>query len=179
MLTLTGCNNGKLRRRRNLWAGWSTNAWYLLYLVDKNDAGLYRDDGLNVVMNKKGQSRDKVRKEIVQSFKPIDLQIKIVTVLPSVEFLDVTLNMKDRAFRPYKKPNDSLLHINTSFNHPPRVLKQLPKSITERLSNNSSKRNSVQLVKNLLRRSFETKWLLKHQVEILITYRTKRKEKSS
>ena len=81
---------------------------------------------------------DKLRKEILQSFKSIDLQIEIATNLPSVDFLDVTLNLKDGTFRPYKKPNDSLMYINTSSNHPPQVLKQLPTSIAERLSNNSS-----------------------------------------
>ena len=50
----------------------------LSYLVDKNNAGLYRDDGLVVVRNKRGRSTDKLRKEIVQFFKSIHLQIEIV-----------------------------------------------------------------------------------------------------
>jgi len=107
-------------------------------LVAKNDVGLYRDDGLIVVRNKRGRSTDKLRKEIVQSFKSIDLQIEIVTGLPSVDFLDVTLNLKNDTFKPFKKPNDSLLYVHASSNHPPQVLKQLPTSIAERLSNNSS-----------------------------------------
>ena len=40
--------------------------------------------------------------------------------------------------RPYRKPNDNLLYIHTSSNHPPQIIKHLPGSIEERLSNNSS-----------------------------------------
>ena len=36
-----------------------------------------------------------------------------------------------------RKANESLLYINTSANHPPQVIKQLPTSNSERLSDNS------------------------------------------
>ena len=41
---------------------------------------------------------------------------------------------------PIKKPNDRLLYINTSFNHPSQIIKQLPKIISDTLSRNSSKK---------------------------------------
>ena len=50
----------------------------------------------------------------------------------------MTLNLANGTYRPYKKANESLLYINTSSSHPPQVIKQLPTSINERLSNNSS-----------------------------------------
>ena len=54
-------------------------------------------------------------------------------------FLDVTFNLKYSSHRPYNKPNDNILYcINTSSKHPPNILKQLPQSIPERLSRNSS-----------------------------------------
>ena len=40
--------------------------------------------------------------------------------------------------RPFKKKNDQLLYINTSSNHPPSIMKQIPASINKRLSDNSS-----------------------------------------
>ena len=52
--------------------------------------------------------------------------------------LDVTLNLANGTYRPYRKANESLLYINTSSNHPPQVIEQLPTSISERLSNKSS-----------------------------------------
>ena len=39
---------------------------------------------------------------------------------------------------PYKKSNDKLLYVHTLSNHPPRIIRQLPLSINERLCNNSS-----------------------------------------
>ena len=43
----------------------------LSYLKDKNDAGLYRDDGRIFVRNKRGRSTEKLRNEIVQSIDPL------------------------------------------------------------------------------------------------------------
>ena len=62
----------------------------------------------------------------------------VLKFLEIVNFLDVTFNLTDRTYRPYRKPNDKLLSIHTSFNHPPQIIKHLPDSIKERLSNNSS-----------------------------------------
>ena len=55
-----------------------------------------------------------------------------------VDFLDVTLNLSNGTESPYKKPNDQLLYVHTSSNHPPQIINMLPKSINERLSKNSS-----------------------------------------
>ena len=42
------------------------------------------------------------------------------------------------AVRTYKKPNDKLIYIDVSSNHPPQIKKQLTKIISDRLSRNSS-----------------------------------------
>ena len=55
-----------------------------------------------------------------------------------VNFLDITLNLSKSTFEPYKKENDSPIYIHTSSNHPPSIIKQIPKSISCRLSDNSS-----------------------------------------
>ena len=49
----------------------------------------------------------------------------------------MTFNLLDGTYKPYKKTNDQLLYVNTSSNHPPQIIKQLPISISNRLSNNS------------------------------------------
>ena len=41
-------------------------------------------------------------------------------------------------YKPYKKPNDRLLYIKKSSNHPPQIINQPPKIISDRLSRNSS-----------------------------------------
>jgi hypothetical protein len=110
-------------------------------LVAKTDAGLYRDDGLIVLRNMRGRSTDKMRKNIIKLFKSVGFQIEIVTGLHSVDFLDVTLNLKNSTYLPYKKPNDTMLYVHTSSNHPQQILKQLPIAISDRLSSNSSNQN--------------------------------------
>ena len=102
-------------------------------LFEKSNIGLYRDDGLMVLRNKRGRATDKVRKEIIQVFKKMNFQIEIETSLKIVNFLDVTLDLNNNTYQPYKKTNDTLLYVHTSSNHPRQIIKQVPKSINERL----------------------------------------------
>ena len=76
--------------------------------------------------------------KIIKIFKDIGFSIDIQTNLKEEDFLDVTLNLQNGTYRPYKKANDKLLYIHSSSNHPPQIIKQLPNSISERLSKNSS-----------------------------------------
>ena len=48
------------------------------------------------------------------------------------------MNLKDDTFRPYHKPNDQIQYIHTESNHPPNIIKHIPASIENRLSNLSS-----------------------------------------
>ena len=70
-------------------------------------------------------------------FKGVGFKIEIETNLKIVNFLDVTFNLANSTYRPYRKPNDNLMYIHTSSNHPPQIIKHLPDSIEERLSSNS------------------------------------------
>ena len=74
----------------------------------------------------------------IYKFKEIDFKIEIETNLKIVNFLDVTFSLANSTYRPYRKPNDNLLYIHTSSNQPPQIIKHLPDSIEEKLSNNSS-----------------------------------------
>lgn len=93
-----------------------------------------------MLRNANGRHVDIIRKDIIKTFKEIGFQIEITTNLHSVDFLDITFDLNTRTYRPYKKPNDTLLYVNTSSNHPTQILKQLPISISQRLSKNSSSR---------------------------------------
>ena len=82
-----------------------------LYILDelskflnKNDVGLYRDDGLIVLKNKNGHESDKIKKTIIKTFKTIGFQIDININLKVVDFLDVTFNLTENSYKPYKKP---------------------------------------------------------------------------
>ena len=100
---------------------------------NKQSSGLYRDDGLVLLRNTSKQKTDRIRKDITEIFKNAGFKIEIKTNLHIVDFLDVTFNLLDETHKPYKKPNGQLLCINTSSNHPPQIIKQLPISISNRL----------------------------------------------
>ena len=115
---------------------------YLLSLLsekyNKNDIGLYRDDGLAVFKNVSGPMSEKIKKDFQRIFQENDLEIVISCNMKIMNYLDVTLNLDDGTFRPYHKPNDEIVYIHSESNHPPSIIKQLPISIESRLCNISS-----------------------------------------
>ena len=121
-------------------------------IIDQNDAGLYRDDGLILLRNLNGRQIDQLRKKIIKIFESIGFKIEIVTNLTEVDFLDVTFNLLNNTYRPYKKPNDNPTYIHTSSNHPPQIIKQLSQSISERLSQNSSNEEIFNSIKVNMRK---------------------------
>ena len=51
-----------------------------------------------------------------------------------VDFLDVTFNLTNGRYYPFKKPNNTRTYINTKSDHPPTIIKNLPASIGRRIS---------------------------------------------
>ena len=100
--------------------------------------GLYRDDGLASHGHIPGPKLDRIRKDLHSLFEKHGLKITIDTKLHSVHFLDVTLDLQKESYAPYKKPNDTTLYIHKDSNHPPAIIKQVPKIINDRLNNISS-----------------------------------------
>ena len=80
---------------------------------------------------------DKIRKRIIQVFEDNGFSFDMVTNSVEVSFLDVTGNLRNRSYRPHKKPNDELNYINIFSNHPPQILKQPTTTISDRLLRNS------------------------------------------
>ena len=70
-------------------------------------------------------------KNIIKIFKDIGFAIDVEFNLKIVDFSDITFNLNNGTYRPYKKRNDLLLYINKSSNHPPQIINQLPKIINE------------------------------------------------
>ena len=67
----------------------------------------------------------------------------------SVDYLDITLNMTNGLFQPYRKPNDEPLYINAKSNHPLTVIEQIPAAINHRLSALSSNKETFDKAKPL------------------------------
>ena len=65
------------------------------------------------------------------------MQITIGANKKVVDFLDITLDLRTEIYKPYKKPYSNLTYIHKQSNHPPSIIKNLPKSINKRLSTNS------------------------------------------
>ena len=81
---------------------------------------------------------ERKKKQIVKVFKDCGLSITIKCNLKSEDFLDITFDLLNEIYKPYRKPNNKPLYINKHSNHPPNILKQLPKSIEKRISETSS-----------------------------------------
>ena len=111
---------------------------HLCTIINKNNCGLYRDDGLMIQKCINDQQIDQLRKKIIKIFKEIGFKIDIETNFKIVNFLDITFNLINGSYKPYKKPNDAVLYINKNSNHPSQTIKELPKIINDRLSRNSS-----------------------------------------
>ena len=99
---------------------------HLETIINKNEMGLYRDDGLLISRIANDQKTNKTRKNIIEIFKNIVFKIDIATNLKEVHFLDATFNLTNGTFRAYKKSNEKLLYIHPLSNHTPKTLKQLP-----------------------------------------------------
>ena len=103
-----------------------------------DDAGLYRDDGIILIRNLVGRDVEVLRKQIVKCMKSFGFSIEITASIKVANFLDVTFDLANEIYSPYKKPNDNILYVHTSSNHPPNILKQIPDAVSKRLSRNSS-----------------------------------------
>ena len=103
-------------------------------LIGKNNVGLYRDDGLAVVDNASGPRMDKIRKQMHDIFKKHDLSITTEINLIATDFLDVSFNLSQNTYFPFRKPGNKPLYINSKSNHPPTIIEQLPTMINKRLN---------------------------------------------
>ena len=103
-------------------------------VVRNGSAGCYRDDGLIVVKNLSPRLQDRLRKDIIQCFKDEGLQITIDINLRKTDFLDIWLDLANNKYYPYQKPGDNPVYVHSASNHPPNILKQIPKMTSKRLS---------------------------------------------
>ena len=62
-------------------------------LTNKEDIGLYRDDGLMVVRNTNGPTTDRLRKKLIDIFKQVGFRVEVISNIKEVNFLDVTFNL--------------------------------------------------------------------------------------
>ena len=134
-----------------------------LYLLEPlrerfgDNIGLYRDDGLGAIRTTP-RLGDKARKDLIAIFAHNGLKITATANLKIVNFLDITFDLTNGTYKPYRKPNDEPLYVNNSSNHPPpSVLQKLPASINKRINklscNEQTFNIAVPLYNDALKRS--------------------------
>ena len=107
-----------------------------LKMLDIN-VGLYRDDGL-ATCNKTPRQTELIKKEICRIFSDNKLKITIEANLKSINFLDITMDLRNEEYKPYMKPNNTPLYVHKDSNHPPNIIKNIPENINRRISTLSS-----------------------------------------
>ena len=50
-----------------------------------------------------------------------------------IDFLDITLDLQNNIYHPFRKENAKEIYINSNSNHPPNIKRELPKVIQHRL----------------------------------------------
>ena len=76
----------------------------LAKLVGKSNIGLYRNNGLAILVAS-GPELERLKRKIIKLFQSHGLKIISSTNLVQTDFLDVTLDLKSRKYWPYRKPN--------------------------------------------------------------------------
>ena len=64
------------------------------------------------------------------------LDVIIESNMKIKNYFDVNFNLDDGTYKPYK--NNETKYIQVDYDHPPSIIKQIPKSIATRLSSLSS-----------------------------------------
>ena len=79
------------------------------------------------------------RKNITVNFikKSCGLNITVKTNLKTVDFPDVRFDFINNTYQLYRKPNSETVYINKQSNHPPNILKDLPKAINKQITDTS------------------------------------------
>ena len=101
--------------------------------IPEGEFGLYRDDGLGVTNNISKVEFERLGKKIRKTFADLGFAITLTTGEFVTDFLDVTLDLRNNSYRPYRKPNSSISYVHRGSNHPPHVIKALPSMIRNRL----------------------------------------------
>ena len=72
--------------------------------LNQSNTGLY---GLILLEKCPGPKRERIIKDLHQLFKSHGLKITIASTGQVADFLDVTLDLSDGTYKPYRKPNDT------------------------------------------------------------------------
>ena len=121
----------------------------VILLLIKRVLVLCREDGLAATKNTNSPNLDSIRKDIIALFKEEGSSITIETNLVETVFLDVSFNLATKKYFHFQKVNNTPLYINVYSNHPPTIIKHLPKMINKMISDLSCNKEEFDKVKSL------------------------------
>jgi len=133
----------------------------LITLKHGKSFGLYRDDGLGV-SDKTPKEIENIKKDVYRIFFENGLKITIETNEKIINSVDTTLNLTNKTYKPYTKPNSSTKYIHSKSNHPASIISNLPSSVNKLPSNEKIFTQSTYNHQNLLNQSG-----YKHQLQFL------------
>ena len=81
----------------------------LCTIISKTEYGHCRDDGLIIEEYINGQQIDHLRKKIIKIFKEVGFKSVVEKNFKTVNFLNMTFNLINGSYKPYKTPNETLL----------------------------------------------------------------------
>ena len=84
-------------------------------IIPNHEIGLYRDDGLAII-HKNARDAENTKKELCRKFQDFGLEITAETNTTTIDFLDVTLDVKTKEYRPFTKPGNRHLYVHKLSN---------------------------------------------------------------
>ncbi|KAK3745373.1 hypothetical protein QZH41_001401 [Actinostola sp. cb2023] len=136
--------------------------------------GLYRDDGL-AVFHDPPRLIECAKRKICTLFASNGLKITIEANKKVINYLDVTLDLNSGKHHPYMKPGNTPSYVHAKSNLPPNILKRIPESVNQRLSDISSDETAFNKAKPPYQAALDTSGY-EHKLKFLP--RDKRKKKS-
>jgi len=94
------------------------------------------------------KTAESTTKELHKFFNKCGFKITVDAGLIQTDFLDIKLNLPNRTYIPFRKPNSNILYVSNQSNHPNQILKQLSITINERLNNLPSNEESFNRIKH-------------------------------
>lgn len=122
--------------------------WWLRFIFNFKDTGLYRDDCVILLHKIHPQNIDKLRKELIKFFKDHKLNITITTNAKVINFLDVILDLNNDYSKRFTKVLYNHRDISKESNHHHKIVDNLHKSAPVRFSINSSNKEIFDNNKN-------------------------------
>ena len=100
--------------------------------------GLYHCDGIIYIPNSNGPNSSRRQKKVLRAFKFLGFKIEVSSNNKIVNFLDVTRNLSNNTYKPFRKTDQYPSYINVNANHPKTIIKQVPKAVKLRIRNLSA-----------------------------------------